>query len=61
MWFKKQTAVDGYRWDAVKHIPDWFQQDMLWNVKYSLPSWSQGGEDMFSVGEYVGSQTEMDN
>ena len=61
MWFKKQTAVDGYRWDAVKHIPDWFQQDMLWNVKYSLPSWCQGSEDMFSVGEYVGSQTEMDN
>ena len=61
MWFKKQTAVDGFRWDAVKHFPDWVQQDLLYNVKYSLPDFAKGGEGMFSVGEFIGSKNEIDN
>lgn len=61
MWFKKQTAVDGFRWDAVKHYPEWAQQDFLYNVKYSLPDFAKGGEAMFSVGEYIGSKYEIDN
>lgn len=61
MWFKKQTAVDGFRWDAVKHFPDWVQQDLLYNVKYSLPDFAKGGEGMFSVGEFIGSKGEIDN
>lgn len=61
MWFKKQTAVDGFRWDAVKHFPDWAQQDFLYNVKYSLPDFARGGEGMFSVGEFIGSKDEIDN
>ena len=61
MWFKKQTAVDGFRWDAVKHYPEWAQQDFLYNVKYSLPDFAKGGEGMFSVGEFIGSKTEIDN
>lgn len=61
MWFKKQTAVDGFRWDAVKHYPEWAQQDFLYNVKYALPDFAKGGEAMFSVGEYIGSKYEIDN
>lgn len=53
MWLKKQTGVDGFRWDATKHFPVWVQQDLSYNLKYVLPSWAQGGEAMFNVGEYV--------
>lgn len=53
MWLKKQTGVDGFRWDATKHFPVWVQQDLSYNLKYILPSWAQGGEAMFNVGEYV--------
>ena len=60
-WFKKQTAVDGYRWDAVKHYPEWAQQDFLYNVKYALPDFAKGGQAMFSVGEFIGSKSEIDN
>lgn len=60
MWLTKQTAVDGFRWDAVKHFPEWAQQDFLYNVKYCLPDWCKGGEKMFSVGEYIGSKSEID-
>lgn len=61
MWLKKQTAVDGFRWDAVKHFPTYVQEDFSYNVKYSLPAWAKGGESMFNVGEWVGSKTELDN
>lgn len=60
-WFKKQTAVDGFRWDAVKHYPESAQQDFLYNAKYSMSDWCNGGQAMFSVGEYIGSKTEIDN
>ncbi|MEY4593810.1 MAG: hypothetical protein RIQ47_220 [Bacteroidota bacterium] len=61
MWFKKQTAVDGYRWDAVKHFSTAVQEDFSYNVKYLLPSWCKGNESMFNVGEWVGSKTDLDN
>ena len=60
MWCKKQTDVDGYRWDAVKHFPTAVQEDLSWNVKYGVPSWTQGGENMFNVGEWVGSKDALD-
>ena len=60
-WFKKQTAVDGFRWDAVKHFPEWAQQDFLYNVKYGMSDWCNGGQAMFSVGEFIGSKGEIDN
>lgn len=60
IWHKKQTDVDGYRLDAVKHFPFWATQDFLWNLKYNA-GWANGGEGMFAVGEYVGSATELDN
>lgn len=62
LWLKKQTGVDGFRWDATKHFPEWVQQDLSYNLKYNLPSWAQGGEGMFNVGEYVDfSATALDN
>lgn len=53
MWLKKQTGVDGFRWDATKHFPVWVQQDLSFNLKYNMPAWANGGEVMFNVGEYV--------
>ncbi len=61
MWFKKQTGVDGWRWDAVKHFPLSIQEDYIYNTKYTLPPFAQGGEAMFCVGEWVGSKSEIDN
>lgn len=58
-WMKKQTDVDGFRWDAVKHFSYNAQQDLSYNLKY-LNGWASGGEEMFNVGEYVGSKTELD-
>ena len=60
-WLKKQTAVDGFRWDAVKHFPAYVQEDYSYNLKYLLPDWAKGGESMFNVGEWVGSKTDLDN
>ena len=60
MWMKKQTGVDGFRWDAVKHFPTYVQEDLSFNVKNTLPVWARGGQNMFNVGEYVGSKAELD-
>jgi alpha-amylase len=59
VWFKKQTGADGFRFDASKHYPYWALQDFIYNVKYNA-SWANGGANMFSVGEYIGSASEMD-
>jgi alpha-amylase len=59
VWMKKQTGVDGFRFDAVKHFPHWAMQDFLYNVKYNA-GWANGGATMFAVGEYVGSGFELD-
>jgi alpha-amylase len=45
-WFVDQTGINGFRLDAVKHIPSWF-----------FPSWlialqEHVGHDLFTVGEY---------
>ncbi len=42
-WLKKQTAIDGYRFDAVKHFPFDVQSDVVRDAKYNLPSWASGG------------------
>jgi alpha-amylase len=60
-WMKKQTGVDGFRWDAVKHFPTYVQEDYSYNLKYTLPAWAKGNQSMFNVGEWVGSKTELDN
>lgn len=59
-WLKKQTGVDGFRWDAVKHFPEWVQQDISWNLKYGMSDWSNGGEDMFNIGEFIGGKDQID-
>ncbi len=60
MWLKKQTGVDGFRWDAVKHFPNYIQEDYSYNLKYTLPTWCKGNQTMFNVGEWVGSKSEID-
>lgn len=61
MWYKKQTGVDGWRWDAVKHFPIYVQEDLIYNTKYILPAFAQGGEAMTCIGEWIGTKTEIDN
>lgn len=61
MWFKKQTGVDGWRWDAVKHFPIYVQEDLIYNTKYVLPAFAQGGEAMLCIGEWIGNKTDLDN
>ncbi|MCR5887091.1 DUF1939 domain-containing protein [Hymenobacter sp. J193] len=60
VWMKKQTGVDGFRWDAVKHFDYATQQDLTYNLKYNA-GWANGGNAMFNVGEYVGSAGEQDS
>jgi alpha-amylase len=59
IWLKKQTGIDGYRFDAVKHFPADVTEDVLWNAMFNA-DWANGGENMFSVGEWVGGKNELD-
>ncbi|MCO5172052.1 MAG: DUF1939 domain-containing protein [Planctomycetes bacterium] len=45
-WFDKQTGVDGYRIDAVKHMPPGFTEGLLWQVQDGM------GQSRFAVGEF---------
>ncbi|NNK81427.1 MAG: DUF1939 domain-containing protein, partial [Flavobacteriales bacterium] len=60
IWFKKQTGVDGYRLDAVKHFPSEVVEDLLWNAQYNS-LFASGGDDMISFGEYLGGNSDLDN
>ena len=60
-WFSKQTNVDGYRFDAVKHFAIDAQKYFINEAKYNLPSWAAGGENMLSIAEWVSSSTDLDN
>jgi alpha-amylase len=60
VWQKKQTGVDGFRFDAAKNYPAEVIQDVLWNVKYSA-GWANGGQQLFAVGEYIGSGGQEDS
>jgi alpha-amylase len=46
-WFVEQTGVDGFRLDAVKHIPASFMKDFLAHVRAQFP-----GRELFAVAEY---------
>lgn len=61
MWYKKQTGADGWRWDAVKHFPIYVQEDLIYNSKYVIAAFAQGGEAMTCIGEWIGSKTDLDN
>lgn len=59
IWLKKQTGMDGWRLDAIKHYPASVSEDMLWNTQNNA-GFASGGNDMFAVGEWVGGAAEMD-
>jgi alpha-amylase len=46
-WFVDTTGVDGFRLDALKHIPAAFFKDWLNHLRSHF-----GGREMFAVGEY---------
>ncbi len=58
-WYKKQTGVDGFRWDAVKHFPIYVQRDLTRQTKYNLGAFN-GGYSMLNIGEWIGNKTEID-
>ncbi len=45
-WYIDQTNIDGFRLDAVKHIPSSFYRDFLFKVR------EETGRELFTVGEY---------
>jgi glycosidase len=59
VWYKKQTGADGFRWDAVKHFPFNVQQDLTFALKYQS-DFASGGNEMFNVGEWVGTIGDLD-
>lgn len=59
VWLKKQTGVDGFRLDAVKHFEPWACKDFLWNLAHNAGE-ASGGNDMFAVGEYIGNRDQLD-
>ena len=46
VWYIETTGVDGFRLDAVKHIPASFYRDFLYSIR------EQTGKELFTVGEY---------
>jgi alpha-amylase len=59
IWFKKQTGVDGFRLDAIKHFPASVAEDIIWNVQNNA-GFANGTDQMFTVGEWVGGKSELD-
>jgi len=45
-WYVKTTGIDGFRLDAVKHIPAPFYRDWLYKVR------AMSGKELFTVAEY---------
>lgn len=60
IWLKKQTGVDGWRLDAIKHYPIAVQEDFVFNTQFNA-AFASGGNDMFTVGEWVGGRDELDS
>ena len=46
IWFVNETGVDGYRFDAVKHINDFFIRDLIRMIRGEYRT------DFYAVGEY---------
>jgi alpha-amylase len=59
VWLKKQTGIDGFRLDAIKHFPVEMQEDFIYNVQNEA-GFANGTDQMFTVGEWVGSKPELD-
>ena len=45
-WYLNETKVDGFRLDAIKHIPAVFYRDWIKKLR------KESGKDLFTVGEY---------
>lgn len=60
VWLKKQTGVDGWRLDAVKHFQVNVQEDYVYNTQFEA-GFASGGNQMFTVGEWVGGGGELDS
>lgn len=45
-WFLDTTGVNGFRLDAIKHIPTWFYKDWLNHLRHHAQ------QNLFTVGEY---------
>ena len=45
-WYLETTKVDGFRLDAIKHIPAFFYKDWIQNLR------DETGKELFTVGEY---------
>jgi alpha-amylase len=59
VWLKRQSDVDGFRFDAVKHFPPEVVEDVLFNaMDAGKPDERQ--RKYFAVGEYVGTAAEED-
>ena len=52
-WFVDSVAVDGFRLDAVKHIPSSFYRDWFNHLRTHF-----GGRELFGVGEYFSGDVE---
>lgn len=46
IWFLNETKVDGFRFDAVKHINDFFLRDLVRKIR------GEYRQDFYAVGEY---------
>lgn len=55
VWYTNEIGLDGFRLDAVKHIKFDFMRDFVDHVR------QQTGKEMFSVGEYIGGQGDLQN
>lgn len=60
IWLKKQTGVDGFRFDAVKHFETDVAEDFFWNLQNNA-GWASGGEQTFIIGEFLDNAGNMDN
>jgi len=55
LWFVKETGVDGFRFDAVKHINDYFIRDLIRKIRDEYRT------DFYAVGEYWSQNNEEIN
>lgn len=52
-WYVKTTQIDGFRFDAVKHVKSDFFSDFLQHCR------NKSGKDLFAVGEYWSSDPNL--
>jgi len=55
LWFVNETGVDGFRFDAIKHINDYFLRDLVRKIRGEYRT------DFYAVGEYWNQNSEEIN